>query len=379
MNSKPQLVPHRKGSDFFGTTKSYFIRSDLDCFAELSSNHLHKASPKIMSLHSSCVNGDHYMAYEHAPQVGAYRECFFIIKGNRYRQVSNLSSDADAEEGNLHEDLRGGDFYLASSKYHHHAVTPIFIVIFQREGRFRAVSDLATGKPAKCLEFKDKKKDYVLHSNCQNGLYYWATKAFYGGEVTYYIIKGVDEWGVKVHYTKNLSTDAEGCDEIVSPSVVNFLPGGLAVTKGPTVGYWTLISSYTNSGNTDLEFTRKIEVRSGYRKCVVTEVQHNWKFSGSLSANFSSLIFGILCRLQFSLSSEHGGSAIDTEEENWTEETTTTEEIRKAIPSGESLYIWQFCLGHGARGGSENSALCRCQVFEISGSSSKPTRIPKLT
>ena len=374
MSSKAQLVRQKRGNDFCGTTKSYVVRSDLGCFAKLSSNTLHDANPEILKLHSSCTDGDHYMAYECAPEVGSDYEYFYVIKGNTYREVTNLSSDADAKEGDLHKDLQGGDFYLASSKYHHYSVSPVFIVIFEKEGYFRAVSNLSTAEPAEYLEFKDKKRQYPLHSKCKNGLYYWATKSYWRGDVWYYIVTGIDQWGVKVHYTKNLSTNEGGYDETINPSVVNFLPGGLAATIGPTVGYWKLVSSYSNTGTTAMQFSRTMEVNVGYKKSAKEEVQHNWKIGASYSTEFEGLLFGATCKQQFSLSAEYGGSAINTKEETWAEETTTTEKVEKPVPAGESLYIWQFCLG--VREGSTKKALCLSQIFDFSKSSSPPTKIP---
>ena len=226
MSEKILIAPHGKvkGVDFLGCCKTYIIRSDIGRYAVVESNYLHDTKKKEFDLHPSCVGGDHYMGYEHAPQLGGadYDYCF-IIKGDDFRKVTDLSTDANAKTGTLHPKCRGGDFYLGTSKYHRYSVTPIFIVIFSKEGKFRAVSDLVSADPAKYLQF-DGSEEYSLHDSCKEGLYYWSTKSYWKGNVWYYVLKGVDKWGVKVHYTKDLHTDEGGYDEHINPCIVKFLP-----------------------------------------------------------------------------------------------------------------------------------------------------------
>ena len=207
-----KIVPRQK-ADFCGTHKLYIVRSDLGQYLETSD--FNKGTDlNIRYLHRDCRGGDHYLSYVHSPAIGADYSCFFIISGDHYRRVTDLATAADVTgDTQLHEKCRGGDFYLATSSFHAFTVSPSFIIVFSDKGMYRVVSDLGTAKNA---------KEYKLHDECKGGLYYWATKNFWGGQVWYYLVK--QEAGeFRFHYTKDLATDSSGATQLFHPSVMEFL------------------------------------------------------------------------------------------------------------------------------------------------------------
>ncbi len=223
-----------KGTDIIGDNYTYIVRPDLHAYLKLSD---YKGRTVIGNrLHDSCLDGSHYFAYLDAPGIGRDYTYFHVIKESSFVRVTNLSTGAKRKEGTLHETCWGGDFYLATSEYHRFTSSPVFIIIFAKSGTFRAVSDLNSGKPSKHLQY-DGREEYNLHPNCQNGLYYWSTKSYWGGNVWYYIVKGVDQSGmVEFHYTKDLRTDEHGATESFEATVVELLS---LTSTAPSLNPWT--------------------------------------------------------------------------------------------------------------------------------------------
>ncbi len=226
-----RIVAHweAKGTDIIGDNYTHIVRPELGDYMTLSAYRGKTVTSN--RLHDSCLDGSHYFAYK-----GRDYTYFLFIRGNFFVTVTDLSTGANREEGTLHETCQGGDFYLATSKYHKFTSSPVFIVIFAKSGTFRAVSDLSSGKPSEYLQY-DGREEYNLHPGCQNGLYYWSTKSYWSGDVWYYIVKGVDQSGrLEFHYTKDLSTDEEGATECFEPTVVPLLSGTPTV---PSLNPWT--------------------------------------------------------------------------------------------------------------------------------------------
>ena len=189
-----------KGTDFCGTDKLYFIRSDMGCYLEFTdSNEL----VGVRDLHESCSGGDHYLAYWHSPFVSADYPYFFIIYGDVFRRVKNLTTAEDlTEDIELHEKCRGGDHYIGTSTFHVFTVTPSFIIIFSNKGFYRIVSDLRTAD--NCSE------DLKLDKRWHRGLYYWSTKSFWRGKVLHYRLTKEEREGIQLYYTTDKRTNAQG-------------------------------------------------------------------------------------------------------------------------------------------------------------------------
>ena len=366
-----QIIPHGKanGTDFCGTnSRSYIVRSDLGCYMKSGVEDLHEGSQKgdISALHPNCSGGDHYMAFT---SVGLLiREMFIVIKGNDFRQVRDLTKDADAVTGTLHKKCQGGDFYLAAWRavpYFNPISGPSYIIIFAKNWKYLVVSDLSTAKDA---------EEYELHDNCKGGLYYWADNS---GRPKYYLVKP-DQWGVQFHFTTDLHTDSNAGNMSFHPSVTNFLPGGMAVTMGPTFGVWQQIGFIgINSESAPVQYTRTVQKTIGYKKQALHSVQENWTVSTSFSTELSTgitieKILEASCKQQFSYSTSYGGQVVDTTQEDWSEERTTTEEFSITLQPGECLHVWQYKLGFT----ENNRDVLHCNYLQFTGTPTQPTNIP---
>lgn len=382
------LIPHGEasGTDFCGGILSYIVRSDLGCYMTSETWDLHKGEEKknIYPLHPNCSEGDHYMA-----SMARIREEeeFFIIKGNKFRRVMDLTTDKSATTGTLHKKCQGGDFYLAAfvPKPPRHSLGQRtlweivddmvarrkveYTIIFAENWKCVVVSDLRTAEGA---------REYELHDNCKGGLYYWSGARLMGQvQTSYYYLVKPDRWGIQFHYTTNLCTDSNAGNLSFHPSVTNFLPGGMAVTMGRVFGVWELVKAIENKHRTvPIHWKQSIERKNGYKKQALHSVQHNWNLSASSSIEASAgvtaeKIFEVSCKQQFSYSELYGGQVVDTTQEDWSEEHTVKEDIEVTIPPGESVYIWQYKLAF-----KKGQDALYCKQLQHTGSSVRPTSIP---
>ncbi|KAK7153530.1 hypothetical protein R3I94_007037 [Phoxinus phoxinus] len=334
------IIPKNKtkGTDICGVKDYYYIiRSDLGCYMQ-SSNFNKGYGTTIFSLHPSCQNGDHYL--------GSEDSYFYIIKGNSYRRVTNLTTDSDAEVYSLHPNCRGGDHYLSAFGK--------FYIIFQERGTYRRTTN---------MNYDSEAVEYDLHPNCRNGLYYW------GLPDHYYFLKPVSDSEVKYYKGTNFNKDECTAVYSVHPDVVNFLPGGLSVTIGPAFGIWENIKTITNVGNTPETRQEKIKKKFGYDKQKMSQITHNWKIAMSTSGE-SEALAKLIAKLQFSFSAEYGGSHVSTEKESWTEVTEEEEQLTFQLKPNESLHLWQYKLGLG------KEPVLFCRDLKIDDVPNPPTEIP---
>ncbi|ROI70161.1 hypothetical protein DPX16_0512 [Anabarilius grahami] len=334
------IVPRgkTKGTDFCGIDEHiYIIRSDLGSYMQVGS--LHKGKDiNIRSLHPSCQNGDHYLAGKEG--------YFYIIKGNSYRRVKNLTTDRDSEVQSLHPNCQGGDHYLcAFGKFH---------IIFQEKGTYRSTSSLHHDSEA---------TENSLHPNCRNGLYYWGLPNYY------YFLKPESEWAVEFYKGTDFSKDHRTDICSIDPDVVNFLPGGLSITKGPATGMWENIKTITNDSDTPMAWTNTIKKTVGYNKEKMTEITHNWKIGMSASME-SGALTALIAKFQFSFSAEYGGSRVSTEKESWNKATEVEETLSYEVKPHQRLYLWQFRLGFG------KEPVLFCRDLKIDDDPNPPTEIP---
>lgn len=327
-----------KGVDFCGVDDNYYIiRSDLGCY--MYSTNFHRGYDlTVYSLHPCCQGGDHYLALNNST--------FYIIKGNTYRRVSDMSRDIDAVVYNLHPNCQGGDHYL--SAYGN------FYIIFKSRGVYRRTSNM--NKDSDAVE-------YELHPNCMDGLYYWGTQNFS------YFLKPKDQWGIQYHKTDNLNKDTYSDTYSIHPDVLNFLPGGLAETHGPAFGKWELIKTISNDSETPLTWEKKITRKVGYTKSKSSSVEHNWKVSMSTTYQSGALTEAI-AKFQFSLSAEYGGKSVNTEDESWEEATEVSESVSLNLQPHAKMYMWQYKLGFG----KEDVLFCRDMI--VNADPNPPTSIP---
>lgn len=341
-----------KGVDFCGTKDyCYIIRSDLGCY--MRSSDFNKGSDlSIHALHPACQHGDHYLADYYY---------FYIIKGDEYRRVTDLSKDTDAAVFTLHPNCRGGDHYLSAFGW--------FYIIFQGKGTYRRTRylrkhfffplmfnerDLSKGSPS---------YEFPLHPNFRDGLYYW------GDPYDFYFLKPTSDWGVE--YYKGKDFENNQCTAVLSihPDILNFLPGGLSITNGPAFSKWVNIKSVSNDSPTPVTWQKKVTKKVGYNKEKMSKMTHNWKIEASTTISSGELA-GLIAQWQFSFSSEYGGSRVNTEKENWNEETEDEEQLSFELKPNECLYLWQYQLGLG----SEPVLFCR--DLKITDKPDPPTEVP---
>ncbi|XP_022532108.2 uncharacterized protein LOC111193922 [Astyanax mexicanus] len=326
-----------KGVDFCGGYENYYIiHADLGCY--MYSTNFHRGeSLTVYSIHPSCQGGDHYFADT---------KYWYIIKGNTYRYLSDISKDIGTEVYDLHPNCRGGDHYLCSYGY--------FYIIFQRKGVFRQTTDLTTYSYG---------AEYKLHPNCRDGLYYWGTSKYF------YLAKPKGEWGVQYHKTADLKEDTYANTYSFHPDVLNFLPGGLAETQGPAFGKWDLIKTITNDSKTPVTWEQRITRKVGYTKSKSSSIEHNWKVSMTTTYQAGVLTEGI-SKYQFSLTAEYGGAHVRTENENWEEATEMEEKVTLTMQPNEKVYFWQYKLGFGQKD------VLFCRDLKFKDDPNPPTEVP---
>uniref|UniRef100_A0A3B3REC2 Uncharacterized protein n=1 Tax=Paramormyrops kingsleyae TaxID=1676925 RepID=A0A3B3REC2_9TELE len=316
-----------KGVDFCGVNDNYYIiRSDLGCFMYSTNFHL-GSDLMIYGLHPSCQGGDHYLAFDD--------NTFYIIKGNSYRRVSNMSKDLDAEVYNLHPNCQGGDHYMSAYGY--------FYMIFKSRGVYHRTSDMSKDSDA---------AEFPLHPNCKDGLYYWGTKSYS------YFLKPTDEWGIQYHKTDSLYKDTNASTMSIHPDVLNFLPGGLGQTHGPTFEKWDLMKMMSNDSEIPVTWEKKITRKVGFTKSKSSSIEHNWKVQIGTTYESGALTEAI-AKYQFSLSLEYGGISVNTENENWEEATELAETMTLTLQPHTKMYVWQYMLGLG----KEDVLFCRVMVL----------------
>lgn len=335
-----KIVPKQKapGVDFCGTDSyQYIIRSDLNCY--MRSTDFHGAlNIEIFNLHESCRGGDHYFARE--------GDHYFIIKGDNYRTVSNMNKDWDASVFTLHPNCRWGDHYFADGNY--------FYIVYQSRGVYRQVTNLNTDEGA---------SEHYLNPECKDGIYYYATSSYK------YFVRPDNEWGIRYTRCTSLENYSDPYIRSIHADVVSFLPGGLAVTKGPTFGRWEAIKTISNDSNSPIKWEKKITKTVGYTKKKMSSVEHNWKIS--ISASYESgALTAALAKYQISMSAEYGGKQVNSEEENWNEATVTEEAISVDLQPHEQVYVWQYQLGFG----QEAALFCRSMKF--TNDSKPPNEVP---
>ena len=366
MTSKPvpittsKLVPHTKesGIDICASGDYVFIiRSDLGCYMRCINGHLDwepDASSKesqqlnIYSLNPACSGYDHYLHNG---------ETFFLIKGERFIRVSDLTAPGGIpiKEQLMSKRCQNGDHYLS--------VAGTFIIIFNKTQTYLVVSDLATGDVIK--------SGMLILSAYKNGLYYYgAPNNTFHHTIT---VISENQWGVVFINTTDLS--ASDCSSyFVYPDVINFLPGGPAVTFGSAEAKWVPIKTLTNKSKASLEWSETITKRVGYNKSHFNSMENNWSFTktASMGTKFESgLIVQASLEAQFSLEQSSGGVNIRSQQEDWNEAYTTEETISTTIEPQASVYIWQFILG--LKG---TATVLFCRDLQMTDNEDPPTNIP---
>ncbi len=258
------IIPRSKakGTDICAFNKYYYIiRSDLGCYMQTSN--LNKgADISIFSLHPACQNGDHYIGGD---------SYFHIINGNSCRRVTNLTTDSDAVVYSLHPNCQGGDHYFAAHGY--------FYIIFQEDGIYRRTTNMTKDSYGEELN---------LDPNFRDGLYYWGLP--YSKQTGSSPSSSPPQSGVLSSAPVLISAQTSSMLSILFIlRFLNFLPGGLSVTKGPAIGMWENIKTITNDSSTPVTWEKKITKKVGYNDEKMAQITHNWKIDSSASIESGEL------------------------------------------------------------------------------------------
>ncbi|KAL9982864.1 hypothetical protein ACROYT_G004973 [Oculina patagonica] len=311
----PKNKKEARGTDFCGTNEYYYIiRSDLGVY--MRSKDFHSGSDiQIFSLHPSCSWGDHYLA----TGDGYY----YIIKGNEYRRVTNMNKDLDAVVYSLHPNCQGGSYYYAAFGYYY--------IVFTDRGVYRRVKNMNSDEEG---------HDFRIHEAYQDGIYYWGVKNYV------YCLKQAGKWGVTYHRSTNMNSDEDSKTYSVHPSVLNFLPGGVAQTKGKAFDYWEKLKSIDNVSDVAVDWERDVEESVGFKKSEMSSIEQDWSIH--LGASYSSgILTEAISKYQFSFDAQYGGKSVNTEQQDWSDVHVQTERVKMHIPPNGTAYVWQYQMGFG--------------------------------
>ncbi|XP_074838580.1 uncharacterized protein LOC142004788 [Carettochelys insculpta] len=334
------LVPHKDapGTDIFFISKGYFIvRSDLGCY--LRTDDLNKGKNiKIERLHPACQGGDHYLGDIHDPPN------IYIIKGNSYRVVKDLSTDAGAQVHDLHPNHCNGDEYLRCFS--------AFYIIFLEQEKVHKVSNLT----------QPHYEVLTLPPQWKTGLYFFS----HGLDVV--LIKVDEKWGPQMYHYLEPNYEQVGYYSM-HPDVLNFLPGGLIFTQGDSVAGWECIKTLYNSSDSSITWTGKVTHKVGYAKHRMSTIEHNWNISPEMSIGAGELT-RLITQLQFSFKAQYGGKSVLTEQEDWNEAQEKEESLSVTLEPKKNLYIWQYRLGMG------QEPVLFCRDVEFTKENHPPEHIP---
>ena len=319
------IVPKSKalGIDICGVNKyTYIVRSDLGCY--MRTTDFEAGSDLVVrTIHPKCLGGYYYLAHED--------EYFYIINRDTYRRVTNLNKGTDCVLYTLHPNCRGGDHYISAHG--------CFYIVFQERGVYRRTLNMQ----------KDYQgADFPLHPLSMDGLFYWGTKEHV------HFLKYKNKADLKWVQTGSLR-DSKGITvHTVSRNVVNFLPGGIAFTNGPTCGKWQYVKSVINDSEQPITWIKKINRNvdgdqrgGGGRNNMSMNIEEGWQVKTRQEAG--ELTQAIL-RYQLSLPPKFGGSNIIIDEGKWMGETCHEDEsVSLVMEPAQRIYCWQYKLSLGER------------------------------
>ena len=352
MASVPGLLEHTKakGIDICGSDSSiYIIRSDLGCYMRIDVYGLDKPQKlNIFPLNPYCAGGDHY---------ANDGKLFYIIRDNSFIKVNDLSFPIDNSSSpqSLHQSCQNGDHYLYTNGS--------FFIINEKSNTYIAVSDLSTGETS-------EPPGTIYEGN--RGIYYYGMPTTSG--LKFGVVHQANNWGVPFSMLESLTQG--GDDRIMLPDIINFFPGGLSTTFGPTESSWKPVQSFTNKSKAELTWSKSITKTVGYNRSRFQSMENSWSVSSTVSMG-TKFEAGIddLCKAsvetQFSLSASAGGKSVRSDQEDWNEQYTTEEKVELAIPPGGSVYVWQFTLGLKGTGD-----VLHCRDLQLTDSADPPQDIP---
>ena len=275
----------------------------------------------IFPLNPSCAGGDHYMNDGNM---------FYIIRGNSFISVNDLSFPTvnPVNVQSLHKNCSNADHYLNNGS---------FIAIYEKSNTYVAVSDLSTGEIT-------EPSGEIYYGN--RGIYYFGTPPDLHGKGGIGVIHQADQWGVSFTLTLPALTQ-EGNKYFLLPDIINFFPGGLSTTFGPTESSWRPVQSFTNTSKAKLTWSKSIKKTVGYNKKHFQSIENSWSVSSTVSMGTKfeaglDFLGKASLETQFSLTGSAGGKNIRSEQEDWNEQYTTEEKVEIESTVDDTLQLFSM-------------------------------------
>ncbi|KAJ6651801.1 hypothetical protein lerEdw1_016478 [Lerista edwardsae] len=298
------------------------VRPDLNCYLLLPSLPTLPCA-ELRPLHPLLKGGEHYFG-------SRWHDSIYVVRDNKFMEAPDLSSKPSKAQL-LHPSCCGGQHYLIVS-------SGSFVIILSR-GTVAAVTNLATGEPDPSLD---------------PGHHQWSKEKMESKRSYLY-------WQLWDNFTESVFT--------LHPGVLNFLPGGLGLTKGAATGSWELLNIFHNYSDTPVTKTQGIFRKVGYAKEQLADVGQGWTASLTESPE-PGLLTVALAKAQFALPTHYGGLGVNPEQEAWEELHEEETIVEFSLQPEEAAYVWQYQLGLG------QEAILFCRALKVTNSGDQPSEIP---
>ncbi|CAI5791164.1 Uncharacterized protein PODLI_1B028659 [Podarcis lilfordi] len=249
------------------------LRPDLNGYLLLSGL---PTSPcaELWPLHPSLRGSEHYFS-------SRWHNTIYVIRDNKLLETPNLHTEPSREPRRLHPSCCAGQHYFV--------VSGGSFGIILSSGTMTAVKDLTTGEPD-----PDTQPGHHQWSNEKMGSHrsylYWQLWDNFSGEVFSF-----------------------------HPSVLNFLPGGLGLSKGDAFKAWELLNIFHNYSDSPVSRLQEVSRKVGYATEKLADVGRSWVATALPDSPEPGSIAVALAKAQFALPTECGGVGLNTEQEEWGE------------------------------------------------------------
>lgn len=317
------MVPRKEVPDVhvFGTRAGdVVVRPDLNCYLLLPSL---PTSPwaELWPLHPLLKGGEHYFG-------SRWHDSVYVVRDNKFLKAPDLSAEPSQAQL-LHPSCCGGQHYFVVS-------SGSFVIILS-PGTVTAVTDLATGEPDPSLD---------------PGHPPWSKEKMESKRSYLY-------WQLWDNFTGSIFPLHAG--------VLDFLPGGLGLTKGAATGRWELLNVFHNYGDAAVTKTQGISRKVGCAKEQLANVGRGWTLTDSPELGRLPVA---LAKAQFALPTHYGGLGLNTEQEAWEELHEEETILEFSLQPEEAAYVWQYQLGLG------QEAILFCRALKVTNSSNPPSETP---
>ncbi|XP_062994097.1 uncharacterized protein LOC134406551 [Elgaria multicarinata webbii] len=299
------------------------VRPDLNCYLLLPSL---PTSPcaDLCPLHPSLRDGEHYFGSH-------WHDSIYVIRGNKLLEAQDLNSEPSGQPHLLHPSCCGGQHYFA--------VAGGSFGIILSPGTVTAVKDLTTGEPDPVVDPGQHSWSKEKMGSSRSYLYWQLWDNFSGEFFSFH------------------------------PNILNFLPGGLGLIRGPAFGAWELLIIFHNYSDSPATKIQRVFRKVGCAKDKLADVGNSWTVSLSDTPAPGSIAVAI-AKAQFALPTQYGGMGRNTEQEEWEDAREEEKTLQFTLQPEEAAYVWQYHLGLG------KEAILFCRGIKVTHSSDPPSEIP---